>query len=94
MVYKALSWFVPGLLLFPFCQIALSFELQPIVSNSVATGRHATRDDDFSVLDLLSSETFLWGGMCRRRILAFRNINFAENVFAQDPKMADPRWAT
>lgn len=69
MISKPFSWLIPGLLLSPFYQIALSFELQPIASSLVETGRHATRDDDFSVLDLLSSETFLWGGMCHYIIL-------------------------
>ena len=41
----------------------LSFELQPIGSPLTESGRHVARDDDFSALDLLSTESFFWGGM-------------------------------
>ncbi|KAJ5367900.1 uncharacterized protein N7496_007660 [Penicillium cataractarum] len=85
---KPFSWLIPGLLLSPFYQIALSFELQPIASSLIETGRHATRDDDFSVLDLLSSETFLWGGSQNGRS-ALGNLTVhmpgdAENIISME----------
>ncbi|KAJ5595600.1 uncharacterized protein N7459_001808 [Penicillium hispanicum] len=42
-----------------FC---LSFELQPVGPRQVNSATHAARDKDLSGLDLLSIESFLWGG--------------------------------
>lgn len=91
MIAQPFAWLTSGLLLSSLYQIALSFELQPIGSTLAGAGRHVTRDDDFSALDLLSSETFLWGGMNSELQIIFprRLLNCLDLL--QDLKMADPR---
>ena len=91
MIAQPFAWLTSGLLLSSFYQVALSFELQPIGSALAGAGRHATRDDDFSALDLLSSETFLWGGMNSVLQIIFpkRLLNCLDLL--QDLKMVDPR---
>jgi len=54
-----LSW-----LAFGFFAVSSAVELKPLDS-SHNTGQHVVRDNDYSMLDLLSSETFLWGGMMK-----------------------------
>ena len=91
MIAQTFAWLTSGLLLSSFYQVALSFELQPIGSAFAGAGRHATRDCDFSALDLLSSETFLWGGMNSVLQIIFPKslLNCLDHL--QDLKMADPR---
>lgn len=91
MIAQPFAWLTSGLLLSSFYQGALSFELQPIGSALAETGRHATRDDDFSALDLLSSETFLWGGMnSELQIISPKWLLNCLDLL-QDLKTADPR---
>ena len=91
MIAQPFAWLTSGLLLSSFYQGALSFELQPIGPALAETGRHATRDDDFSALDLLSSETFLWGGMnSELQIISPKWLLNCLDLL-QDLKTADPR---
>lgn len=53
-----LSWLAFGL----FFAGSSAVNLKPLGS-SHNTDQHVVRDNDYSMLDLLSSETFLWGGM-------------------------------
>lgn len=91
MIAQPFAWLTSGLLLSYFYQAALSFELQPIGSASVEAGRHTRRDDDFSTLDLLNSETFLWAGMNSELQIIFPKGLLTCLDILQDLKMADPR---
>lgn len=55
---QSLSWLAFGL----FSALGSAVTLQPL-DLPQHVGQKATRDNDYSMLDLLSSETFLWGGM-------------------------------
>lgn len=55
---QRLSWLAFGL----FSALGSAVNLKPLGLPQNA-GHKATRDNDYSMLDLLSSETFLWGGM-------------------------------
>lgn len=77
MVSQPFAWLICGLSLSSLYQTGLSFELQPIGSPLFEAGRHAIRDNDFSALDLLSSETFLWGGMIQNFLLQKMSINMS-----------------
>jgi hypothetical protein len=63
-------------LLYGFCSALLiranfAFQLQPIDLLENEAKHVAVRDNDYSKLDLLSFETFLWGGRLTNPVLHF-----------------------
>jgi hypothetical protein len=47
-----------------FIKSSLAIRLEPIDLLDHEEKHIVARDNDYSKLDLLSTETFLWGGMC------------------------------
>lgn len=58
-----LSWLASGLVFGLLSQVGLAHQLAPIEMLDSGAAHVVARDSDYSKLDLLKAETFLWGGM-------------------------------
>lgn len=56
------SWLAYGLASALLSQVGCATQLEPIDILGNAPGQVVARDNDYTKLDLLSAETFLWGG--------------------------------
>lgn len=57
-----LSWLAYGLASALLSQVGSATQLEPIDILGNAPGHVVARDNDYTKMDLLSAETFLWGG--------------------------------
>ncbi|KAJ5092662.1 hypothetical protein NUU61_007532 [Penicillium alfredii] len=88
MITGRISWLLFAFTLTLWVETGRSLELQPMGSPVADHGRNLVRDDDFSGLDLLSVESFFWGGSEKGRS-ALGNLTLhmpgeAESIIAME----------